>query len=59
MVVSAQDWVLVWSDEFNIQVYQMKINGLCVGGGGWGSNELRYYTQKREENARIEQHTDN
>jgi len=48
-------WQQVWSDEFNY-------NGLPdstkwtydVGGNGWGNNELQYYTQKRMENARVE-----
>ncbi|HMH32805.1 MAG TPA: glycoside hydrolase family 16 protein [Puia sp.] len=47
---------LVWSDEFNY-------NGLPdsskwnydVGGSGWGNNELQYYTDKRLQNARVEQ----
>jgi len=46
---------LVWNDEFNV-------NGLPdsskwnydVGGEGWGNNELQHYTEKRLENARIE-----
>jgi len=38
---SAQNWQLVWSDEFT--------NGISAdwvfetGGGGWGNNELEYY----------------
>jgi len=44
-------WKLVWSDEFNGP------NGSAVdaskwvtetGGGGWGNNELEYYTARRE-----------
>ncbi len=44
-----QDWKLVWSDEFN------GANGSPVdsskwvsetGGGGWGNNELEYYTNR-------------
>lgn len=46
---------LVWSDEFDN-------NGLPdstkwnydVGGHGWGNNELQFYTDKRTENARVE-----
>ena len=50
---SAPAWKLVWSDEFNGP------NGSAVdaskwvsetGGGGWGNNELEYYT-KRLDNA--------
>jgi beta-glucanase (GH16 family) len=47
--------MLVWSDEFDY-------NGLPdstkwsydVGGHGWGNEELQYYTDKRLENARVE-----
>jgi beta-glucanase (GH16 family) len=44
-------WLLVWSDEFNAP------NGspvdpskwvLETGGGGWGNNELEYYTRRPE-----------
>ena len=46
---------LIWSDEFNY-------NGLPdnskweydTGGGGWGNQELQYYTASRNENARVE-----
>jgi beta-glucanase (GH16 family) len=49
------DWKLIWRDEFNY-------NGLPnsdkwsydVGAGKWGNNELQYYTEKRPENARVE-----
>ena len=50
---AASAWKLVWSDEFNGP------NGSAVdaskwvsetGGGGWGNNELEYYT-KRLDNA--------
>lgn len=46
---SASEWTLVWSDEFNGP------NGSAVdaskwvsetGGGGWGNNELEYYTNR-------------
>ena len=48
-------WRLVWADEFNY-------NGLPdpskwsydVGGHGWGNKELQHYTDKRKENARVE-----
>jgi beta-glucanase (GH16 family) len=46
---------LVWNEEFDY-------NGLPdstkwsynVDGHGWGNNELQYYTDKRQENARVE-----
>ncbi len=38
----AQTWNLVWSDEFNsINTSNWTFE---VGGGGWGNNELQYYT---------------
>lgn len=58
MHISAQDWVLVWSDEFNSPGLPDENKwSYDVGGGGWGNNELQYYTLKREENARIEDST--
>lgn len=52
--LKAQEWTLVWADEF-------EYNGLPdpskwvydVGGGGWGNNELQFYTENRLENARV------
>jgi beta-glucanase (GH16 family) len=47
--VFAQNWNLVWQDEFN--------NGISgdwvfeTGAGGWGNNELQYY---RRENATVQ-----
>ena len=53
--VSGQNWNLVWADEFDVDglvdpsrwTYQ-------VGGGGWGNEELQYYTEARSENVRVE-----
>ena len=49
----AQNWQLVWSDEFD----STSINTLNwtkeTGGNGWGNNELEYYTN-RDINAFIE-----
>jgi beta-glucanase (GH16 family) len=51
-----KNWALVWSDEFD------QPNGSApdpakwvaeTGGGGWGNNELEYYTARRS-NSRIE-----
>ena len=57
--VSAQSlpgWQLVWSDEFS-QVDGSAPDstkwGYNTGGGGWGNNEIQYYTS-RTKNARIE-----
>lgn len=48
-------WKMIWNDEF-------EKNGLPdsnkwsydVGGHGWGNNELQFYTDKRNKNARVE-----
>ena len=55
-VTPNSDWKLVWADEFNTadgsQPDPAKWN-YDTGGGGWGNNELQYYTD-RPENAFIE-----
>ena len=49
-------WNLIWSDEFS-QAENSAPDptkwGYDIGGGGWGNNELQYYTN-RTQNARIE-----
>ncbi len=46
---------MVWSDEFNKPGLPDSTRwSYDVGGGGWGNNELQYYTKERSENARIE-----
>src|SRR5437762_5407154 len=48
-------WELVWSDEFNYSGLPDPTKwNYDVGGHGWGNNELEYYTEKRMENARVE-----
>ncbi|MBB1088623.1 carbohydrate-binding protein [Lysobacter sp. SG-8] len=47
----AQDWQLVWSDEFNGAIGPDWVFETGNGSGGWGNNELQYY---RRENAGIE-----
>lgn len=46
---------LVWSDEFNGSTIDTNnwVYEIGTGSGGWGNNELQYYTS-RPENARIE-----
>ncbi|MBN1601095.1 MAG: family 16 glycosylhydrolase [Chitinispirillaceae bacterium] len=52
---SAENWVLVWQDEFNTPgLPDNQKWSYDVGGDGWGNNELQFYTNKRLENARIE-----
>ena len=38
------DWVLVWSDEFDKPYIDPANWSHQIGGGGWGNNELQYYT---------------
>jgi beta-glucanase (GH16 family) len=46
---------LVWQDEFNYTGLPDSTKwNYDTGGGGWGNNELEYYTAKRPENARVE-----
>jgi len=52
---SSSGYRLVWSDEFNYRgLPDPKKWNYDVGGHGWGNNELQYYTEKRLENARVE-----
>ncbi len=47
--VAQQDWKLFWSDEFNGvkgSSVDSKIWKHDLGGGGWGNNELEFYTNK-------------
>jgi beta-glucanase (GH16 family) len=46
--MNAQNWQLAWADEFNgtsIDAGNWKFE---TGGGGWGNNELEYYTNHPE-----------
>ncbi|WP_315072849.1 family 16 glycosylhydrolase [uncultured Clostridium sp.] len=47
------NWNLVWSDEFNGTSINTSNWKFETGGGGWGNNELEYYTS-RPDNARVE-----
>jgi beta-glucanase (GH16 family) len=46
-------WSLVWHDEFNDSTINSGRWNFEVGGGGWGNNELEFYTS-RPRNAFIE-----
>jgi hypothetical protein len=52
--VRAQDWVLVWSDEFDGDSLDMSKWSYQYGTGtseglvSWGNNELQYYTDRPE-----------
>ncbi len=46
---------LIWHDEFDGTGHPDSTKwSYDVGGHGWGNNELQYYTEMREENARVE-----
>ena len=46
---------LVWADEFNTAGFPDTARwGYDKGGGGWGNNELQFYTAERKENAWVE-----
>jgi len=47
------DWKLVWHDEFDGSGLDVTKWVRETGGGGWGNNELEFYTA-RAENARLE-----
>jgi beta-glucanase (GH16 family) len=47
---SAQNWQLVWQDEFTSGVSPDWVFETGTGSGGWGNNELQYY---RRENATV------
>lgn len=52
---SGNGWKQVWNDEFNYNGLPDSAKwGYDIGGSGWGNNELQYYTEKRAENARVE-----
>ena len=55
VMAQASNYTLVWSDEFDYTGLPDPTKwGYDVGGGGWGNNELQYYTSNRLENARVE-----
>ncbi|HEU4710714.1 MAG TPA: glycoside hydrolase family 16 protein [Pyrinomonadaceae bacterium] len=48
-------WQLVWSDEFDYTGLPDSSKWRYdVGGHGWGNKELQNYTDRRQENARVE-----
>lgn len=55
LAAKAENWKLVWADEFNYTGLPDSTKwGYDVGGHGWGNDESQYYTAKRLENARVE-----
>ena len=53
--INAQNWQLVWSDEFDGSGLPNAAKwGYDVGGAGWGNNELQYYKANDLDNARVD-----
>jgi len=54
-IQAQHSWKMVWNDEFDHNglpdTSKWKYN---IGAGGWGNNELEFYTANRTENARVE-----
>ena len=42
----AQFWNIVWADEFNMATIDTNNWTMETGAGGWGNNELQYYTNR-------------
>ncbi|MEQ9104862.1 MAG: family 16 glycosylhydrolase [Rhodothermales bacterium] len=52
---AAQQWELVWSDEFEGDgLVDASLWEYQVGASGWGNRELQFYTEERLENVRRE-----
>lgn len=52
--IPADDYQLVWSDEFNYDGLPDDSKwSYDVGGGGWGNSEAQYYTNARLQNAEV------
>jgi beta-glucanase (GH16 family) len=48
-------WQLVWADEFDYGGLPDPAKwSYDAGGHGWGNKELQFYTERRKENARVE-----
>jgi beta-glucanase (GH16 family) len=45
-VAADHRWVITWQDEFDGQALDSSKWTHDVGGGGWGNNELQYYTAR-------------
>lgn len=51
--IQSETWKLAWNDEFNGESIDETKWNYVQGGGGYGNNELQYYTN-RTNNARVE-----
>lgn len=53
--MSGDEYVIAWSDEFNEGTMPDTSKWTYdIGNWGWGNGELQYFTEGRQENARIE-----
>src|SRR5438477_1933158 len=46
LLAQTPNWQLVWADEFNGSSIDPGNWTYDTGGGGWGNNELEYYTSR-------------
>jgi len=52
--MSGSDWEIVWSDEFDYSgTPDTNLWSYNIGNWGWGNNELQYYTEADENNAKV------
>lgn len=60
VLIAQNGYELVWADEFDYtglpddKKWSYDVGDGCPNVCGWGNNELEYYTEKRLENARVE-----
>lgn len=53
--MEGKDWKIVWRDEFSGSGLPDSTRwSYNIGNWGWGNNEPQYYTEKRTQNARLE-----
>ncbi len=54
-LLAQSSWELIWNDEFDYTgLPDSSLWSYDVGGHGWGNGEDQYYTENREENARVD-----
>ena len=54
-LLAQSSWELIWNDEFDYTGLPDNTRwSYDVGGHGWGNSESQFYTEDREENARVD-----
>lgn len=53
ILIQANEYTLVWNDEFDDDSLSVSKWNIQFGGGGWGNNEFQFYTA-RSKNVRVE-----